>query len=556
MDYLFHILVSVALFSILATSFNLLIGYSGLFALSHAAFFGVGAYATAILTTQLGLGFPSPLLIGMLITAFVGIAIALPALRIGGDYLVIVSLALQMIVAAIMLNWTSLTGGTDGIRGIPRVVIAGWELNSAPRFLPLAACCAAICFWISWKIGHSPYGRALKAMRENESAVLSVGKNVVAMKLSVFALAAALASVAGSLYAHYVTFVSAEGFTLDLTVYILAMVILGGTGNLWGSLLGAAILTALPELLKFLALAPDIADKTRQMLYGVILILILRIRPQGLIPESPTLTKAQDPGFRPDVGALVKAAKLEGKGLEKRFGGIVAVSGVDISIEPGRITGLIGPNGAGKTTAFNLLTGFLKPSAGEVRYRDRSLTGLKPHEIVRLGIARSFQDLRLFTRMSVIENVMVAMPRQSGDSLFQVFFNPWKVQREEREHLAKALAILEFVQLAHRASDIAADLSYAEEKLLVVARLMATEAEVLLFDEPLSGLSPDTLEQVFPIFRKLAASGRTLAIIEHNLDVIRSLCDSAIFLDEGKKFAHDRPEVLMNDPVLATRYFK
>jgi len=556
MDYLFHILVSVALFSILATSFNLLIGYSGLFALSHAAFFGVGAYATAILTTQLGLGFPSPLLIGMLITAFVGIAIALPALRIGGDYLVIVSLALQMIVAAIMLNWTSLTGGTDGIRGIPRVVIAGWELNSAPRFLPLAACCAAICFWISWKIGHSPYGRALKAMRENESAVLSVGKNVVAMKLSVFALAAALASVAGSLYAHYVTFVSAEGFTLDLTVYILAMVILGGTGNLWGSLLGAAILTALPELLKFLALAPDIADKTRQMLYGVILILILRIRPQGLIPESSTLTKAQDPGFRPDVGALVKAAKLEGKGLEKRFGGIVAVSGVDISIEPGRITGLIGPNGAGKTTAFNLLTGFLKPSAGEVRYRDRSLTGLKPHEIVRLGIARSFQDLRLFTRMSVIENVMVAMPRQSGDSLFQVFFNPWKVQREEREHLAKALAILEFVRLAHRASDIAADLSYAEEKLLVVARLMATEAEVLLFDEPLSGLSPDTLEQVFPIFRKLAASGRTLAIIEHNLDVIRSLCDSAIFLDEGKKFAHDRPEVLMNDPVLATRYFK
>ncbi|NBT00442.1 MAG: branched-chain amino acid ABC transporter permease, partial [Betaproteobacteria bacterium] len=316
MDYLFHILVSVALFSILATSFNLLIGYSGLFALSHAAFFGVGAYATAILTTQLGLGFPSPLLIGMLITAFVGIAIALPALRIGGDYLVIVSLALQMIVAAIMLNWTSLTGGTDGIRGIPRVVIAGWELNSAPRFLPLAACCAAICFWISWKVGHSPYGRALKAMRENESAVLSVGKNVVAMKLSVFALAAALASVAGSLYAHYVTFVSAEGFTLDLTVYILAMVILGGTGNLWGSLLGAAILTALPELLKFLALAPDIADKARQMLYGVILILILRIRPQGLIPESSTLTKAQDPGFRPDVGALVKAAKLEGKGLE------------------------------------------------------------------------------------------------------------------------------------------------------------------------------------------------------------------------------------------------
>ncbi len=556
MDYVFHVLVMVTLFAILATSFNLLIGYSGLFALSHAAFFGVGAYTTAILATKLGLAFPVPLLIGMAVTALVGIAIALPALRISGDYLVIVSLALQIIVVAIMLNWTDLTGGTDGIRGIPRVELFGASLDTAPKFLPLAVVAAALCYLVSWRLGASPFGRALKAMRENEVAAQAVGKNIVAMKLSVFAIAAALASVAGSLYAHYVTFVSADSFTLDLTIYVLAMVILGGTGNLTGSLVGAALLTVLPELLKFLDLPPDIADKLRQMLYGAILIAMLRVRPQGLLPESASAHHYNAPPERPQVDRPVAAAALEGRGLERGFGGIVAVSGLDLNIAPRRITGLIGPNGAGKTTAFNLLTGFLEPNAGEVTYRGKSLAGVKPHRIVRLGVARSFQDLKLFTRLTVLENVLVALPTQRGDRLFDVYFAPWAVAREERANLGRAMAILEFVGLAGRAADLATDLSYAEEKLLAVARLLATDAEVLLFDEPLSGLSPNTLAHIMPIFKRLAASGRTIAIIEHNLDVIRELCDVAIFLDEGRKLAEDTPERLMQDPVLAERYFK
>jgi len=286
MDYILHILVMVALFAILATSFNLLIGYSGLFALSHAAFFGIGAYATAIVATKLGLPFPIPLLMGLAVTAVAGVVIALPALRISGDYLVIVSLALQVIVIAVMLNWTGLTGGTDGIRGIPRIKIFGASLDTAAKFLPLAVIVAALCYWVSWRVGASPFGRALKAMRENEAAAQAVGKNIVAMKLAVFAIAAALASVAGALYAQYVTFISADSFTLELTIYVLAMVILGGTGNLAGSLVGAALLVVLPELLKFVDLPPDIADKLRQLFYGALLIVMLRLRPQGLLPES------------------------------------------------------------------------------------------------------------------------------------------------------------------------------------------------------------------------------------------------------------------------------
>jgi len=555
-DYVLHVLVMVALYAILASSFNLLIGYAGLFALSHAAFFGVGAYATAILAAKLGVPFPLPTLAGIAVTAALGIVVALPALRIGGDYLVIVTLALQVVVTATLLNWTGLTGGTDGIRAIPRIELFGARLDTPGSFLPLAVAVAALCFAIAWRLGASPYGRALKAMRENEAAAQAVGKNIVAMKLSVFAIAAALASVAGSLYAHYVSFVSAENFTVELTIYLLAMVILGGTGNLAGSLLGAFILAVLPELLKFVDMPSDVADKLRQMLYGLILILILRWRPQGLLPESASAHHYRAPPERAPVDAPVEAAALEGRGLERHFGGIAAVAGLDLTIEPGRITGLIGPNGAGKTTAFNLLTGFLQPDRGEVLYGGRSLKGVKPHRIVRAGVGRSFQDLKLFTHLTVLENVLVALPRQRGDYLAYVYFAPWIVRAEERRNLARAMAILEFVGLGARAGELASELSYAEEKLLAVARLLATGAQALLFDEPLSGLAPNALAKVFPLFRRLAASGRTLCIIEHNLDVIRELCDRAVFLDEGRKLAEGTPEELMRDPQLSGRYFK
>ena len=560
MDYLLHILVMVALYAILAASFNLLTGFAGLFALSQAAFFGVGAYATAILAAKLGLPFPLPLLAGVLVAAAVGMVVALPALRIGGDHLVVVTLALQIIAIAIMVNWRSLTGGTDGIAGIPKVALFGLSLDTPARFLPLALAGAGLSLAVAWRLATSPFARAVRAMRENEAAAQAVGKNIVAIKLAVFAFSAGLAAVAGGLYAHYISFVSAETFTLDVTIYVLAMVILGGTGNLWGSVLGAVILTALPELLKFVALPPDIADKSRQILYGLALILMLLLRPQGLLPEIPTRRRRirAAPAVPAPLGATAPAdgaVTVEGTGLLRRFGGIVAVSGLDLALRRGRIVGLIGPNGAGKTTAFNLMTGFLRPDAGSVRLNGAPLAGLRPHEIARLGMARSFQDLKLFAHMTVLDNVMVALPRQKGDSLLYVYFAPWVVASEERLNRDRALAVLAFVGLADKAGETAENLSYAEEKLLAIARLVATGAEVLLFDEPLSGLAPNTLEAIFPIIRRLADSGKTICIIEHNLDVIRGLCDTAVFLDEGRKLAEDAPERLIADPALAARYF-
>ncbi len=310
-------------------------------------------------------------------------------------------------------------------------------------------------------------------MRENESAAASVGKNIFAMKVSVFGLSAALASVAGSLFAYYLSYVGADSFQISETVLILSMVVVGGTGNLLGSVLGAAFLVVLPEALAFVDLPEGTAGQLRLLIYGCVLILFLVFRPEGLLREPRRGGRRVRCATGEVDASLVTrdghraGVVLEGVGLQKRFGGIVAISALDIRLERGRITGLVGPNGAGKTTAFNVLTGFLRADGGEIRYRGKVLRNLRPHELVRAGIARSFQDLRLFAGMSVLENVLVALPRQSGDNLATLFLRPFLVRREDTQNARKAMAILRFIGLEARAFDLAEDLSYAEEKLLV-----------------------------------------------------------------------------------------
>ena len=560
MDLILHLAVNFCLYAILATSFNLLIGFSGLFAFSHAGFYALGAYATAILAPMIG--WPGTLAAACVVTGLVGMALAIPALRISGIYLIIASLAFQSIVLEVIINWSALTGGPGGLAGIPPIRIMGHALTGDRAFLPFAAVAALLCFGIVWRVAYSPFGRALRAMRENESAAVSVGKNVLAMKVAVFALSAALAAVAGWLFAYDFTFVGPDSFSLDETVLILSMVMVGGSGNLLGTLVGVALLLLIPQLLFYVDLPSQVADQLRLLIYGLVLIFFLLFRPEGMIPErlrrtrAPAAAGAESLGLAVQEGAHDGQTTLRGEGMAKRFGGITAISSLDISLESGRIIGLIGPNGAGKTTAFNLLTGFIKPDTGSITLRGRSLRALKAHQIVRAGIGRSFQDLRLFPRMTVLDNVLVAIPAQSGDNLASLFLRPARVRAEERANAARAAAILAFVGLEARAGELAEDLSYAEEKLLVIARLVATDAEVLLFDEPLSGLDPAGLAHIGGIIRKLAAARKTIGIIEHNLEAIRSLCDEIIFLDQGRGMARGAPAVLMQDPDLVERYFR
>jgi len=261
--------------------------------------------------------------------------------------------------------------------------------------------------------------------------------------------------------------------------------------------------------------------------------------------------KQEDPAKSPRTGEPI----IEVKEIRKSFGGIQAVNSFSMSLTPGKIITLIGPNGCGKTTVFNLVSGFISPDEGTVYLRGKDVTRWQPHELAQLGLVRSWQDVRIFRNMSILDNVMAAVPNQIGERLFAIFFQPWRVRREERKNTRIALAYLEFVGLAEKAYEPAGELSFAEQKQLSLARLIATGGSILLFDEPASGMDVLSTKNMQKMILRLAEFGKTICVVEHNLDLVKELSDESIFMNQGEVIRKDKPEVLMTDPQLAVVYF-
>ena len=561
MDFWLHVVNMILLFAILGVSLNLLLGYSGLVSMSHGAFFGVGAYAAALTARHLGWPFPLTLLAAVAVTTLLAGGVTFPALRVRGEYLILLTLALQMVLYELMLSWVDLTEGRTGVSAIPRPTLFGRTLVTPAQFLPLIAGCAALVFAIGYRIGESPFGRVLKAMRDDERATLAIGKSVLRYKVLVFSLSGALAAVAAALFAHYQAFVNPFSFTLDRSIFLVALVVLGGTANLVGTIVGAVLFVGLPEVLRFLEARAEIVDAIRDFVFGAVLVAFMRFRPQGLVPERAGVGRA--PAGADVAPALPAAAAraadgrpvLVAEGLAKHFGGIRAADGLSLALPGGKVTALVGPNGAGKTTVFNLLTGFLAPDAGRVVLRGRDVTGLAPWRTVGYGLARTFQDVRLFERMTVLDNVVAAIPGQPGERLGPLFLAPWRAAAAERANRAKALGYLAFVGLADRAGEVAASLAFGEQKLVALARLIATEADVLLLDEPASGVDVHWVGRILELIRQVAAAGKTVCIVEHNLEVVTAIADRAYFMEAGRIIAEGRPEELMADPRLGEIYF-
>ena len=577
MDYIIHILIMICIYSILGVSFNLILGYAGLIAMCHAAFFGIGAYTAALVGIHFGMNFLISILAGMVVAGVVSLLVALPALRVRDEYLIVTTLALLMIIYTVMMNWLDLTRGAAGLSGIPRPKFLGLEISTPAQFLPLMVIFGLICVLISRRIVTSPFGRALRALREDEVAAQALGKNIASFKIRVFIIGGALAAVAGGLLAHYTTYISPYYFTLTDTIFIFAVVIVGGSANLWGPVVGAALLVSIIEGLRFLAISPLIVGFTRQMAYGLILVLFMCFRPQGLLGESGRKRergeKDSDEGEELAEGSLgiFQAGEVFGTVSKKRaasdspllkleevsrsFGGIQAVWGCTLSLKEGKITGLIGPNGAGKTTLFNMITCLYPSERGSIHFKNRNITKLSAHQTPRIGIGRSFQDLRLFHRMTVLDNVLVACPNQMGERIWGAFFRFRRVKEEEMANREKAMGYLRFVGLEEKAQELAEDLSYPEQKLLSFARLLATEAQLMLLDEPASGLDPVFIESLYPMIKELVRYGKTVCIVEHNMDVIRAIVDEVVFMNQGRVLAKGSPEEIMNAPELTEIYF-
>jgi len=573
-DYVYHILILVIMYAILVQSLNLIMGYVGVISMGHAVFSGIGAYTAAILSIHLGSNFLIGLAVGFVFSGLVGALLALPSLRVRDEYLIVFTVGFQMVVFEFMLTARGITQGQGGIPGIPPAELLGISFHTPLRFLPLLAVMGLICFAIAWRVTHSPFGRVLKAIREDESACRALGKNTLFFKVLVFGLSGGLAAITGSLMAHYISFISPFSFTIEVSVFIIVMVVLGGEANFWGPIMGAAILMGITEALRFVPGASNYIDAAREIFYGLILMFLMIFRPQGILPEYSKRSKkipipkellsrengAADPdGIKRTPGRFQEENQepiLEIQGLSKSFGGLQAVAEASLKLFPGDITGLIGPNGCGKTTLFNMANGFMEPDQGAVYVRGKAVTGLAPYKLVTEGLARSWQDVRVFKEMTVLDNVMVARPNQIGENLFLLFLRPGRVAREERENYRAALEYLQLVGLLDKAGQLAGSLSNAEQKLVAIARLLATECPILFLDEPTAALDIDSVERVIQLIQEIAfRKDKTILLVEHNLDVVRGLVKKAYFMSEGKILAEGEPAKLMADPKLAEVYF-
>lgn len=285
MNYVLHILVMINIYLILALSLNVLVGYTGLLSICHAAFYGIGAYIATLLMVKLGFNFFPALLLGVLGAMVLSLPVAIPALRLKGDYFVLASLGFQIIAYSVLYNWVGLTRGPYGIPGIPRPEILGWQISTIPLYFVLTLLFALLCLFIFWRITSSPFGRVLKAIREDEIAAEALGKNITNFKVAAFAIAAGVAAISGALYAGYVTYIDPTSFNLEESIFILSVVIIGGTGNLKGSVVGAISLVILPEALRFVGIPDTVAPNVRQMIYGGLLVGLMFFRPQGIVGE-------------------------------------------------------------------------------------------------------------------------------------------------------------------------------------------------------------------------------------------------------------------------------
>ena len=588
MSYYAQIAINILVLLSLGVSLNLLLGYAGRVSMAQSILFGVGAFTAArfalppltdsyssnVSGVGYGLGWPwwAATIAAIVVTFLAALIISLPAVRlVKGEYLILLTLAFQLGGQQLMTVWDTVTGGPFGVAGIPSIKIGGLSVStlkpdSTVRFALLMLVVAIIIIAITWALGESPFGRLLKTLREQESVLPSVGKSPVRPELLTFGITAGIAGGVGALFAFSQGAMTPVNFGLDLSILIVSVVVLGGVGNLWGTIVGAIILGALdPILSNFVG---DAAIPWRAVIYGGALVVMMLVRPQGLIPEG--FGRRRGKGLAEDISldeAMVRlsrvtvaqgaegASALEVTGLKKSFGGLVAVGGASFTIPEGKITALIGPNGAGKTTIFNMITGTMKPDEGTVVLHGEDITNLSVVEVARKGIARSFQDVRICEQMTVLDNVAVAVPGQPGEGIASLVFRPLRARKVERAVRQRALECLALFGIADKANEVVGELSYGDQKLVAIARLLATDADVLLLDEPTSGVDPANVEGVMQGVMRLRDLGRTVCLVEHSVHFVQRLADRAVFLDQGIVLAEGTVEELINQKELADLYF-
>ncbi|MEK9951688.1 MAG: branched-chain amino acid ABC transporter ATP-binding protein/permease [Curvibacter sp.] len=547
--YWVFVLAQVALLAIVGVGLNVLIGLTGQMSFGHVGFYAIGAYTVAILTGKAGFSFWLAWPVAALLGTVCGALLALPALRVKGPYLAMITIAFGFIVEHGIVEAGALTGGQNGIMGITGPALGGLAQGErAMALLAIAAAGLALAVY-AW-LARGTWGAAMRAVRDAETASESIGLNPLAIKTVAFALSALCAAAAGALFAPLSGFVTPHTFGFIQSILFVLVVMLGGAGSVAGPLVGAVIVGLLPELLAGM-------EEYRLLFFGVLLLVVLWVAPDGvaglvrrlklrLWPALPTPAVAAGEGTL----SLPQRARLPlaAQGLTMQFGGVRAVSDLHFSAPAAAVTSLIGPNGAGKSTALNMLGGFYLPTRGAFALGDASLTGQNAMQIARRGVARTYQTSQLFGSLSVLDNVVLAMHRGRLGPLLGA------AGRVDPALTARARALIAWCGYTGHPDTLAADLPHVDRRLVEIARALASDPEALLLDEPAAGLSREDKERLGTLLRRIADAGVTVLLVEHDMTLVMGISDQVVVLDAGVRLAVGTPAEVQASPAVQQAY--
>ncbi|MEU7834248.1 branched-chain amino acid ABC transporter ATP-binding protein/permease [Nonomuraea sp. NPDC049129] len=553
--YAIHVVDVAIIFAVLGIGLGLAMGVAGQINLAQIAFFGVGAYAVAILTTRAGLGFWTAAALALLAAVLVGLLVGLPALRMQSHYLGIVTLGL----ALAFVNWitnATVAGRAEGISDIPVPPLFGVDLSSEYLFYYVELVVFALALAFALFVTHSPLGRRLRAMRDDDLAAGALGAEIPLLRMTAFVLSGLYGGIAGVLYAGLIRFVAPETFSIANMFLLLAMVIIGGRRSILGCVVGAVALSLVREALL------DVSAYA-QLGYGSVVVLVVVFAPTGLAGLPARLRRRRAAGARATLGPFqpydragdrVGVDLLEVDGVTMRFKGLTALDQVSLTITAGEIRGVVGPNGSGKTTLFNVVSGFYTPTSGRVLFREREVTGAAPYRLSQLGVARTFQNLRLFGDLTVRENILVGLDRTRTRWVWRYLALPWSVLGFERALRVRADELIDRFGLRDFADAAPRALPYGIQRRIEMARAMAMAPALLLLDEPAAGLNGEEVRQLAEIVRSIRDSGVTVVVIEHNMGLVMSLCDRVTVLSGGKVIADGAPADVAVQPDVVAAY--
>ena len=548
-----------------SVGFVLLLGYAHQLALGQAGFCMIGGYASAILTVRYHWDPVPALLAGVVVSTAIAWIVAVPILKLRGFVLAMGSLALHLMLIVFAYEMQPLTGGALGTYGVPRFALFGFVLTTDLAYYFVIWGIVLLFVAIGLNIDRSCVGRALKAIAVSEVAAAAVGIDIVRHKVQMFVVAAAMASVSGSLFVHFLRAMDPSVFGFAFSLNLITAVIIGGLMSIWGAAIGATAVTALREGLRGLSL-----PMWESVIMGALTVIVLLAFPRGIAgfigkvfarlsgdgsAPRPSLIEPVASALPPcaDRGRAGEAL-LEVCAVSRAFGSLKAVSDVSFTAPAGAITALIGPNGAGKTTLFNLICGSQPVDSGTVLFRGAPIERLLPNEIASRGIGRTFQNLQLFDNMSVLDNVMSGRHRFHTSAVLPVSIHTLRVRRDEDEASRIARECLRFVGLRDAETLLPGELAFGHQRLVEVARALALQPTLLLMDEPASGLNDTETERLAELILRIAALGVTVLLVEHDMRLVMGLADTVVVMHHGQKIAEGLPDRVRADSAVIAAY--